>query len=617
MSRIAGVYQKGIKPVEFMVQGMLEAVKSCQQWQIKTIASDNSSVGWIGEFEPKIVKQADITLAIDGHIYNEDELEAGLIELYQKYGFEETIKRLNGDFAIALYDYSVDTLWLARDRLGVKPLYFVNKSNFFAFASRLKSLLKLSGVSRKPRDEFIALFSGSHYRYFDNAKDKSPFEEIFQLPAAHILRYKNSEIKTTCYWQMQDEQDWTNSLDELADRYRQLLKDAVSRRLRVALSPGFTLSGGMDSSSVMATAVKVKGQKLHAFSTVYSDETYDESKDIESMLDFCVQNWHKVHIGCPDVLSVVERMISFHDEPVATATWLSHFLLCEKAKQEGFGSLFGGMGGDELNAGEYEHFLFFFADLKAAGLESRLKKEIQMWKRYHNHPIYRKDFDVVEDNFKRMVDFNTAGRCIYDKKRFFSYAEALSADYLELLRRYRPIMEHPFSGYLKNRTYQDMVSETIPCCLRAEDRQGMAFGLDNFLPFFDYRLVEFMFRVPSILKYNDGVTKYLLRESMRGVLPEATRTRIKKTGWNAPAHIWFSGKGQDDLRDIINSNAFRNRGIYNVKEVKRLLDEHQRIVSLGELKENHMMFFWQLINLELWLQAINENRAVVEIRRRG
>jgi asparagine synthase (glutamine-hydrolysing) len=113
-----------------------------------------------------------------------------------------------------------------------------------------------------------------------------------------------------------------------------------------------------------------------------------------------------------------------------------------------------------------------------------------------------------------------------------------------------------------------------------------------------------MFRVPTILKFKDGVAKNLLREAMKGILPEETRTRIKKTGWNAPAHRWFSGKGREPLRDLIQSRSFRERGIYNIPKVLAIVEEHERIVNTEEVKENHMMFLWQLVNLELWLRHI-------------
>jgi len=288
----------------------------------------------------------------------------------------------------------------------------------------------------------------------------------------------------------------------------------------------------------------------------------------------------------------------------ATATWLSHYILCGEASRMGFGSLFGGLGGDELNAGEYEHYFYFFADLRAAGLDARYEEEVRMWAHYHDHPIFRKGPEVAAAHVARVADVARPGVCLPDRTRIDRYIATLDPGYFDLAA-FVPAMDNPFRSYLKNRTYQDMVRETVPCCLRAEERQSAAFGMDNFLPFFDHRLVEFMFRVPSTLKYKAGVSKSLLREAMRGVLPEETRTRIKKTGWNAPAHRWFSGQGRARLLDLIGTRAFRERGIYNVPEVLRLLDEHERIVYEGLPRDNHMMFFWQLVNLELWLRWVD------------
>jgi asparagine synthase (glutamine-hydrolysing) len=108
------------------------------------------------------------------------------------------------------------------------------------------------------------------------------------------------------------------------------------------------------------------------------------------------------------------------------------------------------------------------------------------------------------------------------------------------------------------------------------------------------------------MKFRDGVTKTLLRQAMTGVLPEATRTRVKKTGWNAPAHVWFTGNGADQVRDLIASRGFRERGIYRPDVVEKLLDDHEAIVKGDELRENHMMFFWQLVNLEAWLDSLKD-----------
>ncbi len=556
-----------------------------------------------------------VIVCIDGCVYNRKDFgnynsDSELIsDLYKKFGFENTIKKLNGDFAISLYDKNNRTLHLARDRFGVKPLYYVN-TDFFAFASRPSLLLDPPNVSKEVNNKFVAIFAASHYRYFDNDPETTPYKEISMLPPANILEIREGKIKKKNYWSLEESGDFDLSEKELAEQYKTLLLNAVMLRFNNAKNPVFTLSGGMDSSSVLALAVFSSCKKQHAISSVYDDKTYDESEEIQSMLETKVKTWHKVEVDNIDVFSLINNMIRANEEPVATATWLSHYLLCERAKELGFQSVFGGLGGDELNAGEYEHYLYHFADLRVSGKEKELTNEVKNWIKYHNHPVFKKSFEIMEENLKKLADIKKQGKCLPDLGRLYRYASVLNPDFFDL-KNFKPTMEHPFNGYLKNRTYQDLTRETIPCCLRAEDRQTSTFGLDNFLPFLDYRLVEFMFKIPGTLKFRNGISKYLLRETMKGILPEETRTRIKKTGWNAPAHLWFSqGEGYENLVDLVNSKEFKERGIYDLTVVNKIIREHKEIVDSGENKENHMMFLWQLVNLELWLRDIKQSELV-------
>ena len=607
MSRIAGL--TGLKSNNELLVRILQSVKTGDNWRIDTIANSNCYLGITAQDTSCCCKSDDISIVVDGFVYNYNETHTQTIaeyitQQYRKLGFEKTISELNGDFVIALYDNAENTLWIARDRVGVKPLYYAKTNDSFVFASRLRSIIDTKWVTSEPDPAFVGRFAGGHYRYIDNIPGSSPYKEIQQLSAAHILRLKDNELKVWPYWKLEETENFQKTENELAEEYRALLSDAVNIRYASAVKPAFTLSGGMDSSSVLASAVKHTGNKQHAFSSVYVDKTYDESDEIASMLNSCVEEWHKVVLdNKPDVFANVRKMIAVNDEPVATATWLSHYLLCDEVKKQGFGSLFGGLGGDELNAGEYEYFFFHFADLIRSGKKEMFLSEVEKWSEYHNHPVFKKNLAVAEESVKRMADLNHIGVCLPDLKRMHKYAGTVNADYFNFAA-FKPEMLHPFNSYLKNRTYQDIFFETAPCCLRAEDRQTLAFGLDNFVPFFDYRLLEFMFKVPGDLKIRNGVTKILLRDAMNGVLPEETRSRIKKTGWNAPAHMWFSGKGLEELTDMVHSQQFRQRGIYNIAEVDKIINEHEEIVRTGVVKENHMMFLWQLVNLELWMQSI-------------
>lgn len=613
MSRVVGILSTDqTRPsLEYPLKQMFWASCSSLEWHRVAYSFNAGYLGWCGWTTPQIAHYQGIFVTLDGVIHNPLEWEfAGsdaelLAHLYRSYGPHEAFRRIQGDFAAALYDPDSRTLWLARDRFGIKPLYYVCKDAWVAFASRPKALLVLPSVSREVNRRYVACVSACNYRTFDQIPEQSPYVDVAQVPAAHLLQIKDGRVITTTYWSFQQQALWTESRDEMAERYRDLLRDSVSVRLRTCKNPAFTLSGGMDSSSVLGCALASQKETLHAFSAVYDDATYDESQDIQKGLDSERIVWHPVRISSPDLSLLLPEMIEVHDEPVATATWLSHYLVCKQVREAGFEELFGGLGGDELNAGEYDHFLYFFADLRVSGRKKQLEEEIKQWIAHHDHPIFRKSREGVEDAFARLIDSSKRGRCLPDCNRLLRYASVLNPDYFSL-KDALSMLPSPFQNYLLTKTFQDMVYETLPCCLRAEDRQTSAFSLGHFLPFLDHRLVEFMFRVPEDLKIHEGVTKILLREAMRGLIPEQTRMRIKKTGWNAPAHVWFLGSAKAFLSDIVHSQAFRSRSIYRMDEVFRLIEDHERIVALGIPQEHPMMWLWQLLNLELWLRWLEQ-----------
>lgn len=589
---------------------MLECFRY-SNWTMDSIAKQQIEFGWTGwQTSLHLYSDDSLSIVMDGTLYHDTPLEISdvqyIAQQYHQLGFSPMLQTLNGDFSIVLYDHRQSCLWCARDRWGVKPLYYTETEDFFAVASQPKQLLALTGVSHAVDPIYVALYAGAHYRLHDNRLEHSPFPSIRQLPPSQYL-YRSEKTQTvSSYWSLEQHSQPKTSFNDLAQQYRELLLDAVQRRVQRKPKLAFTLSGGMDSSSVLASAVATQGQKFHAFSSVYVDKTFDESDEIRTMLAANVEEWHQVIIGNQiDWMQLIGEMVAIHDEPVVTATWLSHYLLCKEARLQGFEAMFGGLGGDELNAGEYEHYLFFFADLRSRQQEERLSHEIKHWAHYHDHPIYKKSPQVVEDMFGRIIDFNQTGRIRFDQSRITRYASALHPDFYDI-RNFEPVLDHPFDSYLNNRTYQDLSRETIPPCLRAEDRQGIANNVEHILPFLDHRLVEFMFNIPIEYKYQDGVSKHLLREAMRGILPEETRTRVKKTGWNAPAQIWFAGAGKETLlRDVIHSQSFKERGIYNLSVVKSIVEEHDTVVRDSLTQENHMMFLWQLVNLELWLQYVD------------
>ena len=618
MSRIAGLFRfSESRPGD---RDALAVMLACQPGHRSTMVAGGT--GGLGRrsFHPigpvgAAAEVEGLLLALDGGLLNRAELEqeTGLTEasdlqltatLVRHYGFAAALDRLDGDFALAAFDPATRRVWLARDRLGVKPLYWTALRDGIAFASQPRALLALNEVSRDLDPSFVSRFGACHYRGIDAVPEASPYTAIRQLPAGHTLEIgPNREPQTRCWWRLENTPEFKLSeAEELAETYRTLLFEAVRKRVATAARPIFTLSGGLDSSSVLCSAAEVTGRRQEAVSSVYVDPLYDERHEIQDVVETAVSQWHMIEVGDSlDLFGLVTELVEIHDEPVATATWLSHHVLCREVAGGGFDALFGGLGGDELNAGEYEYFPLHFADLRAAGREAELSSEVAAWARHHDHPIFRKDAATAERMMARLADPSVPGQCKTDPERMFRYRSLLTPEW-DSLGSFTPDMSGPFESYLKNRTFQDMFRETLPCCLRAEDRQSAAFGLAHHDPFLDHRLVAFMYRVPGDLKIRDGVTKQLLRRAMQGVLPEATRTRIAKTGWNAPAHRWFGGRTLEALRDRVRSTGFRSRGVFDPAAVEALLDEHAEIVADAQPRENHMMFLWQLLNLDLWME---------------
>lgn len=574
---------------------------------VRAVGSDGLTLA--GDARAVLHEGAGWTVLLDGAIYNPEDLPEGandaarIAGALDRDGVAATLARLNGDFALAVLNRRSGDLTLARDRFGVRPLYHTRAGLPFAFASRPRALLGAAGVTAEVRPEYVATVAAGHYRFFDVNPRGSPFADIDQVPPGHALRRRDGAVTIAPYVRFTEVEEFAEPVEAVAENYRALFADAVARRLKRAERPAFTLSGGLDSSSVVTTAYRQSGIRPHAVSTVYSDEYYDETREIRDVIDAGIADWMPVRVDEPDLFALVAEMVGFHDEPVATVTWMTHYLLARRVHGEGFRALFGGLGGDEQHAGEYDYFFYFFADLLAAGDHDRLAREIDRWIGHHDHPIFRKSGDLARRMMAELTDPTRPGQCRPNLSLLDRYRHALDPGYFDL-GALRPDFERPFRSYLKCHTLNELTRNTMPCCLRASDRNSAHAGLDDFFPFLDHRLVSFMLRVPTAWKIRDGVTKSFLRIATKGVLPEKTRSRVVKTGWNAPAHRWFAEASFAPLMDMIRSRRFAERGIYNVAEAERLALEHRRIVLDGESRDNHMMFLWQLVNLELWLRSL-------------
>ena len=561
---------------------------------------------------------------VDGIFYNLSELapdrpganEAeALVLAISRMGVTEALKLANGDFAAALYDRR-RRLILARDRFGIRPLYLTREEagreiGGPAFASRPRALLPLPGVSREPDRRTLAAMIGANYRYFDVEPCRAPYRDLEQVPAATALVISDfSDRRTEVYEDFTPGPRHREPVEELAEAYRDLFRDSVGRRLRRFRNPAFTLSGGLDSSSVTITASRIAEAPVVATSSTYDDRQYDESEEINDVVATGSCTWKPVRLAPGDLFGDIAKLIAAHDEPVSTVTWLSHAELVNRMVEDGHDVVFSGLGGDEQHAGEYDYFFYAFADLAAQGDDDRLNHEIAAWARNHDHPIHRKNAAVAKRMMGLLTNPAQPGQCLPNPYLRQRYRHLLSGDLRDV--DLSVTLPRWSESYLTSHTLNELLRNTMPCCLRAADRNGRLAGIEGCHPFHDHRLLHFMLRLPPTEKIQEGVTKCFLRRAMSGVLPEVTRTRVKKTGWNAPAHRWFAEDFHDALLDMTGSRRFRERGLVDVPAVEAMAGEHRRIVLQGEARDNHMMALWQIANLEIWLRDLEDWKPPVE-----
>jgi asparagine synthase (glutamine-hydrolysing) len=287
------------------------------------------------------------------------------------------------------------------------------------------------------------------------------------------------------------------------------------------------------------------------------------------------------------LFATLKEMLHFHDEPICTITWYSNYLINKEVSKTDIKVILTGHGGDELFAGYWDHYHYYFNDI--AKDKATLDYEIDAWK--HN---YNRDVEELERQ-KFFINAAKSNREL-EVKKYSQYINCISQELSGYISNAGLIFDIASDTELTRRLYLELMYETIPVSLRAEDRNFMAFAAENRVPFLDYRLIEFAFSLPNSLKIKNGFGKYILREAMKGILPEKVRLRKDKVGFNAPADEWFRGQNKNDIISLIEKKSYVNEHIFNIVEVKKIFDLHLA-------GENHYMFLWQFINLHLWWDA--------------
>ena len=541
-----------------------------------------------------------------GHHFKSQTDTEVIVHAYEEWG-TECLKRFNGMWAFAILDVQKKTIFCSRDRAGVKPFYYLYDGKRFCFASEIKALLELDGFEIEPNEQIIAdyLFSGlldhTHETFFKN---------IYQLRPGEYLLFENDRLSIRSYWDIEAKEIHFSKNSDYAQKFYELFEDSIRLRLRTDVPIGSCLSGGLDSSSIVCLAnrlmfdgqnidPKLVGERQKTFSSCFEDPAYDERKYIEFVIRRTGAEKNYVFPNPEDLFADLTRLIWHQDEPFGSTSIYAQWKVMELAKERGVIVLLDGQGGDELLAGYPPSFYFLFSQSLKRAKIWHLIKEIHRFRKNHAHLTNQFTMKILAAILPTLIK-PMAHKWL---KRSSEWAEEGFKN--KCFRRFPRLVK--LDNDLNNHLYQIFRYTTLPGLLHYEDRNSMAFSIETRLPFLDYRLVEYLFSLPSEQKINEGVTKVILRDSMKGVLPGEITNRMDKMGFVTPEDIWFGTILRDKINQIISSKSFAERGYFNTARVKNAFNQH------CEGRKNISSTIWRWVNLELWFRTFVDKKPAPQI----
>lgn len=494
------------------------------------------------------------TITFNGEIYNYLELKDQLLK--KGYTFrsnsdtevilalydlkkEKALQEIDGMFAFAIWDEQEQILFCARDRFGEKPFYYHNNQNYFAFASEMKALFTLD-ISREKNQKKI--YDYLLYAILEDPLDKSAtfYQNIQQLEPAHFLIiHPDKKISKNRYWDININGTSDLSENDSIEKFRELFTSSINRRLRSDVPVGSSLSGGLDSSSIVMLIDRIKKENhvQKTFSARFENFDRDEGKYMQMVIN---RSNVAPHFVFPTVESVINNFntISYHqEEPIGSASVAIQFEVMKLAKENGVTVLLDGQGADEMLAGYKPFWNTYFNQLYRSD-RKKFQLETEAYKLLHNEVVLKNDFE-----FKWRAFHNNSFKAVSELKRKFksptsSYFMGIHPDLVSAHKReLNPI---PKVTSLKEHLYFFLMERGLNELLRYADRNAMANSVEVRLPFLNHDLVEFLFTLPNEMLLRNGWTKYILRKSMEDILPSEITWRKDKIGFEPPQTDWLN-----------------------------------------------------------------------------
>jgi asparagine synthase (glutamine-hydrolysing) len=509
-----------------------------------------------------------------GHVFQSESDSEVILHAYEQYG-PDCVNRFNGMFAFAIWDARQRSLFLARDRIGIKPLYYVAEPSRLAFASEVKALLAVPGIGRATNWNAIR-------QYWDvgvPTNDETWFTGILQLMPGHWAIWKDGRLRIQQYWDFRQNPVYGKSEEAWADDIRELLKDAVRLTLRSDVPVGAHLSGGIDSSALTAVASITSSTPIRTFSGRYAEgPPFDEGRYIRQMVDCYQTDCHEVTITSDSLFNSI-RAVTWHmDYPVAGPGVIPQFAVCQLTKANHTKVVLGGQGGDELFAGYFDNYQPYLETLLTHIGQFSAMKELAV-------TLGWLTLFVGPSRFVNIL------RRRLNREQTFSF---LSEDFLRATRLSPPMFPQKSGTPLQHKLYWD-IKYRLPALLHVEDRTSMAASLESRVPLLDYRLLELAGTIPDGLKLKHGQTKYIFRKALAGLLPDSILARTDKVGFTLPLEQWFKGPLKQFAREIIDSKTSRERGIFSKKALHRICARDAGAEWASEI--------WLMVSIEMWFRT--------------
>ncbi len=484
-----------------------------------------------------------------------------LLAAYRHWG-AKCLERLRGMFAFAIWDQRTQCLFAARDRLGIKPFhYWVNGTKQLAFASELKALLEFLPErvgNTALAKQYLA------WNVIDHEPGETMVSGIKRLIPGHALLWRQGEgLQTWRYWELKVSEDFQVSPAQeasLIGEFRHRFEETVALHLRSDVPVGTCLSGGLDSSSIACivnSELHRRGvwhkNSLHTFSACFEDPRLDERPYMKVVVDAIKCQSHYVFPSGEQFVEDMERLIWHQEEPVGGSGVYAQYCVARLARNNGIKVLLDGQGADEQLAGYRKFILVYLRELIKTGSYSSAAREALAF--------------FCRPELIRTSRFFDARRYLYNSlpEGAVLWAEGAFPDRPDTLG---------IGTSLGSRIEADLTRFSLPPLLRYEDRNMMAFGIESRVPFVDHLFVEWVAKLPSSLRLSGGWTKRILREALRGILPERIRTRRSKLGFVTPEPAWLAGPLSTWFEDALSKPIYL-RELVDVRGVKHILARYQ------------------------------------------